>query len=89
MQLRSPEAILGRCLSLYQAVTFGGMALGAWAWGELADARGLPFTIHAAAAWLALSLIVLRRFAPMPRRDEGRLDDPVPTPAVPAPPDPV
>ena len=78
MQLRSPEAILGRCLSLYQAVTFGGMALGAWAWGGLADVRGLPFTIHAAAAWLALSLIVLRRFAPMPRRDEGRLDDPVP-----------
>ena len=89
MQLRSPEAILGRCLSLYQAVTFGGMALGAWAWGGLADARGLPFTIHAAAAWLALSLIVLRRFAPMPRRDEGRLDDPVPAPAVPTPPDPV
>ena len=77
MQLRSPEAILGRCLSLYQAVTFGGMALGAWAWGGLADARGLPFTIQTAAAWLALSLIVLRRFAPMPQRDEGRLDDPV------------
>ena len=83
MQLRSPEAILGRCLSLYQAVTFGGMALGAWAWGGLADARGLPFTIHAAAAWLALSLIVLRRFAPMPRRDEGRLDDPAPAPREP------
>lgn len=74
MQLRSPEAILGRCLSLYQAVTFGGMALGAWAWGWLADARGLPFAIHAAAAWLLLSLYVLRRFARMPARDEGRVD---------------
>ena len=83
MQLRSPEPILGRCLSLYQAVTFGGMALGAWAWGGLADARGLPFTIHAAAAWLALSLMLLRRFAPMPRRDEGRLDDAVADPAGP------
>ena len=77
MQLRSPEAILGRCLSLYQAVTFGGMALGAWAWGGLADARGLPFTIQAAAAWLALSLVLLHRFAPMPKRDEGRLGDAV------------
>jgi MFS family permease len=76
MQLRSPETILGRCLSLYQAVTFGGMALGAWAWGWLADQQGLPFALHAAAGWLALTLIVLRRYAPMPQRDEGRLDDP-------------
>ena len=74
MQLRSPEAILGRCLSLYQAVTFGGMALGAWAWGALADAAGLPFAIRVAAAWLALTLIALRRLAPMPGRDEGRVD---------------
>lgn len=76
MQLRSPDAILGRCLSLYQAVTFGGMALGAWAWGWLADEQGLPFAVHAAAGWLALTLVLLRRFAPMPRRDEGRLDQP-------------
>jgi MFS family permease len=81
MQLRSPEAILGRCLSLYQAVTFGGMALGAWAWGWLADVRGLPFALHAAAGWLALTLVVLHRFAPMPGRDEGRLDDAVAEPA--------
>lgn len=74
MQLRSPEAILGRCLSLYQAVTFGGMALGAWAWGWLADQRGLPFALDAAAGWLAATLVLLRRFAPMPRRDEGRIE---------------
>ncbi|QGN56434.1 MFS transporter [Novosphingobium sp. Gsoil 351] len=87
MQLRSPETILGRCLSLYQAVTFGGMALGAWMWGWLADVRGLPFALHAAAAWLALSLIVMRRIAPMPTRDEGRLDQSATTqPAAAAPP---
>ena len=86
MQLRSPEAILGRCLSLYQAVTFGGMALGAWIWGWLADVRGLPFALHAAAAWLALTLMVMRRIAPMPTRDEGRLANhtvPEPDPASP------
>ena len=76
MQLRSPEMILGRCLSLYQAVTFGGMALGAWAWGWLADQHGLPFALRAAAGWLGVTLIVLRRFAPMPRRDEGRQSAP-------------
>jgi hypothetical protein len=57
------------------------MALGAWAWGWLADVRGLPFALHAAAGWLALTLVVLHRFAPMPGRDEGRLDDAVAEPA--------
>lgn len=73
MQLRSPEDILGRCLSIYQAVTFGGMALGAWIWGTIADMGGLVTALHAAAAWLALSL-ALHFFAPMPTRGEGRLD---------------
>jgi predicted MFS family arabinose efflux permease len=74
MQLRSPEPILGRCLSLYQAVTFGGMALGAGAWGWLAQAHGLSVALSGSALWLAVTLLVLHRFAPMPRRDEGRLD---------------
>ncbi|SMC71461.1 MFS transporter [Novosphingobium sp. B1] len=73
MQLRSPEDILGRCLSIYQAVTFGGMALGAWCWGTVADMASLPAALHAAAAWLALSL-AMHFFAPMPTREEGRLD---------------
>jgi MFS family permease len=66
MQMRSPEAILGRCLSIYQAATFGGMALGAWVWGAVADWRGLPFALYGAALFLALSLVVLRVLAPMP-----------------------
>lgn len=73
MQLRSPEDILGRCLSIYQAVTFGGMALGAWAWGTVADLTSLPTALHGAALWLVLTLS-LHFFAPMPTREEGRLD---------------
>lgn len=73
MQLRSPEDILGRCLSIYQAVTFGGMALGAWAWGTVADVTSLPTALHAAAIWLLASL-AMHFFAPMPTREEGRLD---------------
>nr|WP_221214562.1 MFS transporter [Novosphingobium hassiacum] len=73
MQLRSPEDILGRCLSIYQAVTFGGMALGAWAWGTVADLTSLPTALHGAALWLTLTLS-LHFFAPMPTREEGRLD---------------
>jgi len=73
MQLRSPEAILGRCLSIYSAVTFGGMALGAWVWGAVSDWHGLHFALYAAAIWLALCLIILRRIAPMPGPNEGRV----------------
>ena len=73
MQLRSPESILGRCLSLYQAITFGGMALGAWIWGGLADAVSLSFALYAGSGWLALTLL-LRWLAPMPRQDDGRID---------------
>jgi predicted MFS family arabinose efflux permease len=73
MQLRSPEDILGRCLSMYQAVTFGSMAVGAWIWGLVADMAGLGVAMNMAAAWLVATLI-LHFVAPMPTREEGRLD---------------
>lgn len=73
IQMRAPEAILARCLSLYQAVAFGGMALGAWLWGSLADRFGLVVSVRLAAVWLTLTLL-MRLFAPMPTRDEGRID---------------
>lgn len=72
MQLRSPEAILGRCLAIYQAVTFGGMALGAYAAGLASDVIGLPGAVQLSAVWLVASL-ALRWLAPMPGPDEGRV----------------
>ena len=74
MQMRSPDEILGRCLSIYQATTFGGMAIGSWFWGVLADWRDLPFALHAAAVFLAVTLILTRLFVPMPAPGEGRID---------------
>ena len=73
MQLRSPDVILGRCLSIYQAVTFGAVALGAYGWGWVSDWQSLPFALYAAAAGLFASML-LRFVVPMPRRDEGRVD---------------
>lgn len=73
MQLRSPEEILGRCLSIYQAITFGGMALGAWLWGGLSDLGGLPLAMNLAALWLVGTVLVLRLLAPMPAPHEGRV----------------
>jgi predicted MFS family arabinose efflux permease len=76
MQMRSPDNILGRCLSIYQAVTFGGMAIGAWFWGAMADFRDLQFALCLAAAFLVVSLVILRIAAPMPKPSEGRIDRP-------------
>lgn len=73
MQFRSPDAILGRCLSIYQAVTFGGMSLGAWIWGMAADWHGLPFALHAAGVFLLVTLLLLGYLAPMPKPGEGRV----------------
>jgi MFS family permease len=71
MQVRSPDAILGRCLAIYQAITFGSMAIGAWVWGAVADWHDIGVSLFAAAAWLGVSLVLLRLFLPMPRRGEG------------------
>ena len=72
MQMRSPEAIIGRCLSIYQAVTFGGMAIGSWVWGAVADLTSLGLALHVAALFLLVSLVVLRIVAPMPGTGEMR-----------------
>jgi MFS family permease len=73
MQLRAPDAILGRCLSIHQAVTFGAMALGASCWGTIADLAGLAWAIRLSALWLLASLAILHRLAPMPAREDGRV----------------
>ncbi|WP_408590055.1 MFS transporter [Novosphingobium sp.] len=73
MQMRSPETILARCLSIYQSVTFGGMALGAWGWGSVADRLSTTGALYCAALWMAATLL-LRLFAPMPTREEGRIE---------------
>ncbi|PLK27028.1 arabinose ABC transporter permease [Novosphingobium sp. TH158] len=74
MQFRSPDAILGRCLSTYSAVTFGGMALGAWGWGTLADLLSLSTALFLAAGWLLLVLVAFPFLAPLPKPHEGRIE---------------
>jgi predicted MFS family arabinose efflux permease len=74
IQMRSPQNIMGRCLSIYQAATFGAMALGSWSWGMAADWTDLPTTLHASSAFILTMSIVLRLVAPMPKPSEGRVD---------------
>lgn len=65
VQLSTPRWVVGRALSLYQAGTFGGMALGSWLWGALAEAQGLPAALEAAAAALLVGGAMSLRL-PMP-----------------------
>lgn len=71
VQLRSPEAILGRCIAIYQAVAYGAAAVGAWGWGLLADVTDVSTALLGAAGWMIVTTLVLRVVAPLPARGEG------------------
>lgn len=63
VQLSTARWVVGRSLSFYQTATFGGMALGAWVWGQAAGIWGASAALAAAAATLAFSGILGRRLA--------------------------
>jgi len=72
MQLLAPEALLGRCLSIFQATMFGGMALGSWAWGAVADMTSIAMALRAGSALLLAAMLLLRFVAPMPGAADRR-----------------
>lgn len=75
VQLSTPRWVVARALSMYQMATFGGMAAGAWIWGEVASAYSVPTAHLSAATLLAFGALIGRWFrAP----EFGTLDlDPV------------
>ena len=70
-QLRAPEDMLGRIMSINQATVLGAAAIAAWGWGTLADFAGLRRALGMAAGYMALSGLFLHFLAPMPARGEG------------------
>ncbi|OSI73187.1 MFS transporter [Bradyrhizobium canariense] len=69
MQLSAPRWVAGRSLAAWQASFSGGLAIGSWGWGRLADAVGVEVTLLASAA-LMLLLPLLGRWLTMPRAPE-------------------
>jgi MFS family permease len=61
VQMRAPDDIAGRCISIYHMCTFGGMAIGAWSWGALSDRVGIQSTLSIAGTYLLLTPLL--RFA--------------------------
>ena len=73
VQLSTPRWVVGRALALYQTAVFGGMALGSWLWGSVAESQGLTEALlWAAAAMLAAGAVGLSM--PLPARAELDLD---------------
>ncbi|WP_085032606.1 MFS transporter [Ensifer aridi] len=54
IQLSSPRWVVGRTLSIYYALSYGGMAVGSWTWGAVAQDYSLTMAFEVAAAVLLL-----------------------------------
>lgn len=73
VQLGSPRWVVARALALYQMAAFGGMAMGSWGIGILAESRGVDTALLWAAGLQLLGLGVgLAR--PLPEFTDQNLD---------------
>lgn len=54
VQLASPRWVVGRTLSIYYALTYGGMAAGSWVWGAVAQNYSIAWAFEGAAVALLL-----------------------------------
>ncbi|MET4484130.1 putative MFS family arabinose efflux permease [Bradyrhizobium sp. F1.13.3] len=80
VQLSVPRWVAGRSLAPYQAAGSGGVALGSWCWGSLADAAGVQTALLISGALMLLSPL-LGLWLAMPRvggrgEEPELLDDP-------------
>lgn len=80
VQLSAPRWVAGRSLAAYQATSSGGIAIGSWGWGRLADLADVETALLISAALLVVSPL-LGLWLPMPRISERReeaemLEDP-------------
>lgn len=71
VQLSVPRWVLGRMISMYMTCIFGGMALGSWIWGEVADLYSLSVALVASAAIQLLAALWGLRF---PMEETGSLN---------------
>jgi hypothetical protein len=73
VQLRTPRWVVGRALAIYQAGVFGGLSLGGWLWGVVAENYGVPTSLIAAGLALVATAL-LGRILPMPATDRINLE---------------
>lgn len=62
VQMSSPRWVMGRAMSVYQMMTFGGMALGSWLWGVLADHLSVSLSLALSGGAVLASLLLALSF---------------------------
>jgi hypothetical protein len=72
VQISASNWVKARALSIYTTCAFGGMAIGSWAWGELADNASTTVALAASAVLMAAGLLLRHRYRLPPL---GRIDD--------------
>lgn len=73
LQNSVPRWVVGRALATFHAALAGGIAIGAWLWGGLAEMIGIELTMVVAGVTV-LSSCLLEYFWPMPRRYNSDID---------------
>lgn len=72
VQIFSPGWVVGRSVSLFQTALFGGLAIGSWAWGAVAQTWGIPFAIGLSAV-ACVGTVGLGLRWPLPTRERPDL----------------
>ena len=72
VQTSAPRWVVGRALSLYQMVTFGGMAGGSWAWGIVTGEIGLSEALLVSVLVLLVCVTLGWRFM-LPQTEDLKL----------------
>jgi MFS family permease len=72
-QIWSPRWVVGRVAATINATIFGGLALGAWLWGHVAEWIGLAPAIAASGA-LMIVLPLVGLIIPLPRNEDANPD---------------
>ena len=73
VQVSSPRWVVGRTLALYQTGAFGGMALGSWAWGLVAEHVSLSHALVASAVVHLVAVVAGLRWR-LPGDGEANLE---------------
>jgi len=67
-QLWSPRPLVGRITAMVSSLTFGGIALGSWLWGHVAEAHGVSAALLASGMGMVV-LPLIGLLLPMPRHE--------------------
>lgn len=73
VQMSTPRWVVARAMSLYQMALFGGMALGSWCWGAVAESLSLALALETSGVAMLLGIVIGLRL-PLPNQDTLNLN---------------